>query len=140
MMTGVIRLYGLLFIVDLVLLVVALIDCLSTDEHAVRNLPKVAWVFIILLFSPVGPIVWFVAGRPQNQRVGPAGAWRPGNGFPEYERPRSPRSLAPDDDPEFLQTLAPNRRQDEEMFSKWEADLRRREEQLRRREGEDGIA
>src|SRR5262245_9780995 len=129
MMAGVIRLYGLLFLVDLVLLVIALIDCLSTDEHAVRNLPKVAWVFIILLFSPVGAIVWFVAGRPQTHRVGPAGAWRPGSGFPEYERPRT---LAPDDDPEFLRS----RRTDEELFSRWEADLRRREEALRRRDDE----
>jgi Phospholipase_D-nuclease N-terminal len=131
MISDVIRLYGLLFLVDLALLVVALIDCLSTEEFAVRNLPKVAWVFIILLFSPVGPIVWFVAGRPQAKRVGPAGAWRPGNGFPEYERPRT---LAPDDDPEFLRS----RRTDDELFSKWEADLRRREEELRRREGENG--
>jgi Phospholipase_D-nuclease N-terminal len=127
----VIRLYGLLFLVDLILLVVALIDCLSTEESAVRNLPKVAWVFIILLFSPVGPIVWFVAGRPQRHRVGRGGAWQPGKGFPEYERPRP---LAPDDDPEFLRS----RRTDEELFRKWEADLRRREEQLRRREDEDG--
>jgi hypothetical protein len=83
MMSGVIRLYGFFFLVDLALLVIAVIDCISTDEYAVRNLPKLAWVFLILLFSPIGPIAWFVAGRPQHQRVGPAGAWRPGNGFPE---------------------------------------------------------
>jgi Phospholipase_D-nuclease N-terminal len=119
-MSGVIRLYGLMFLVDLALMVIALIDCLSTDEYAVRNLPKVVWVLLILLFSPVGPIVWFVAGRPQAQPVGRAGAWKPGKGFPEYERPRP---LAPDDDPEFLR--------------KWEADLRRREEELRRKEREE---
>jgi hypothetical protein len=129
----VIRLYGLFFLVDLVLTVVALIDCLSTDEGAARNLPKVAWVFIILLFSPVGPIAWFVAGRPQSHRVGRAGQWRPGNGFPEYERPRP---LGPDDDPDFLKSAAGLRREDDEMFAKWEADLRRREEELRRRERE----
>ena len=126
-----IRLYGFFFLVDLALMVVAVIDCLSTDEYAVRNLPKIAWVFLILLFSPVGPIAWFVAGRPQNQRVGAAGAWRPGNGFPEYDRPRRP---APDDDPDFLRQKT--RRDDEDMFGKWEADLRRREEELRRREKE----
>lgn len=52
----------MLFLIDLALLVIALIDCLSTDEYAMRKLP---WVFIILLFSPIGAIVWFVAGRPQ---------------------------------------------------------------------------
>ncbi len=131
-MSGVFRLYGLLFLVDLALTVVALIDCLSTDEYAMRNLPKVAWVFIILLFSPVGPIAWFVAGRPERSRTTVA-VWRPGDGFPESERPRR---QAPDDDRDFLRSRG--RAEDEELFSKWEADLRRREEDLRRRERELG--
>ncbi len=134
-MRRVIRLYGLFFLVNIALLVIALIDCLSTDEYAVRNLPKVVWVFIILLFSPIGPIVWFVAGRPQREHVGRGGSWRPGSGFPEAERP--PRQLPPDDDPEFLHRVERSRREDEEMFSKWEADLRRREENLRRRDDEE---
>lgn len=136
-MSAVIRLYGLLFLIDLVLIVIALIDCLSTEEFQVRNLPKVAWVFIILLFPPVGPIVWFVAGRPQRHHVGRSGAWQPGKGFPEYERPQAPR--APDDDPDFLRRtsgeVSRQRREDEELFSRWGADLRRREDDLRRREG-----
>ena len=77
-----IRLYGLLFLVDLALLVIALIDCLSTDEFAVRNLPKVVWVFLILLFSPIGAIVWFVAGRPQKAAAGRAGVGVPATAFP----------------------------------------------------------
>jgi Phospholipase_D-nuclease N-terminal len=129
-MRRVIRLYGLFFLINIGLLVIALIDCLSTDEYAVRNLPKVVWVFIILLFSPIGPIVWFVAGRPQREGVGRGGSWRPGGGFPEAERPR--RQVAPDDDPDFLRRVEHSRREDEEMFKKWEADLRKREEDLRR--------
>jgi hypothetical protein len=131
----VIRLYGFLLLVELVLVVIALIDCLSTDEYAVRNLPKVVWVFLILLFSPIGAIVWFIAGRPQHQAAGRAGAWKPGSGFPEAERPRRP--LAPDDDPDFLSDLGGRAKRDEELFAKWEADLRRREEELRRREDDD---
>lgn len=126
-MSRVIRLYGLLFLVNLALVVVALIDCLSSEQYAVRNLPKVVWVFIILLFSPIGAIVWFVAGRPQTHRVGRAGEWRPGSGFPEYERPRP---VGPDDDPEFLRS----QRNDERLLREWEADLRRREEKLRRKD------
>lgn len=137
-----IRLYGLLFLINLALMVIALIDCLSSEQYAVRNLPKVAWAFIILLFSPVGPIVWFVAGRPQTHRVGRGGAWRPGSGFPEAERPRLSRPVAPDDDPEFLRTSRrdderKSRSDDERLFSAWEADLRRREEELRRQNGRD---
>jgi hypothetical protein len=134
-MSAVIRLYGLLLLVDLALTVIALIDCLSTDDYAVRNLPKVAWVFIILLFSPVGPIAWFVAGRPEQTRTRAASVWRPGNGFPESERPRP---VGPDDDLEFLRSRA--RAEDEELFRKWEADLRRREDELRRRESGEGTS
>jgi len=152
MMRSVIRLYGVFFLLDLALMVIALIDCLSTDEYAVRNLPKVVWVFLILLFSPIGGIAWFVAGRPETHRgVGSSGRadaqWRSGRGFPEYERPRRP--LGPDDDPAFFgprggaapgegagTTPRGDRTSDEEMFARWEADLRRREEDLRRREKE----
>lgn len=58
-----------------------------------------------------------------------------GNGFAE----RKPaRPVAPDDDPEFLRSIEErSRRQDSELFRRWEEDLRRREEDLRRREGEE---
>jgi hypothetical protein len=133
------RLFPLLFLIDLALLVIALIDCLSSDEYEIRALPKVVWVFIILLFSPIGPIVYLVAGRPQRAaRGGGRQVWAPGAGFPERERPRSRgRTTAPDDDPEFLGELARVNREDQEMLQRWEADLRRREEELRRRGGAD---
>ncbi len=128
------RLIPLFALADLAILVIALIDCLSVDEYAIRALPRVAWVFIILLFSPVGGIAWFVAGRPLRD-ASARGHWRPGNGFPEAERPR--RDLALDDDPEFLRRLARTQREDAQLLEAWEADLRRREEELRRREQED---
>jgi Phospholipase_D-nuclease N-terminal len=128
------RLLPLLFLADIALLVFALIDCLASDESEIRALPKVVWVFIILLFSPVGPIVWLVAGRPQKVTARP-GVWSPGTGFPESTRPR--RDVAPDDDPEFLRSLAKSRKDDEELLRRWEEDLRRREDELRRRESED---
>jgi len=133
-----IRLYSLFVLLDLALLVVALIDCLSAEEFAIRALPRVAWVFLILLFSPIGAIAWFVAGRPaQPVRLSNGEMWRPGSGFPEDQRPRRTTSLAPDDDPEFLKSLAKSRKEDEEMMKRWEADLRRREDELRKRERDD---
>ena len=131
-----VRLYSLFVLLDMALLVIALIDCLSAEEFAIRALPRVAWVFIILLFSPVGAIAWFVAGRPAPPvRLSNGTVWRPGNGFPESERPRQRGAqIAPDDDPEFLRNLATSLRDDESIMKKWEADLRRREEELRRRE------
>jgi hypothetical protein len=130
-----IRLYSFFMLLDLALLVVALIDCLSAEEFAIRALPRVAWVFIILLFSPIGAIAWFVAGRPARAvRMSNGQLWRPGNGFPEDQRPRRGEPLAPDDDPEFLRGLASSLRQDEDRMKKWEADLRRREAEMRKRE------
>ncbi|MBO0867402.1 MAG: PLDc_N domain-containing protein [Micromonosporaceae bacterium] len=129
------RLIPLFALADLAIMVIALIDCLSVEEFQIRALPRIAWVFLILLFSPVGGIAWFVAGRPERTAVpgGQAGIWRPGNGFPEAQRP--PASRAPDDDPEFLRRLAPKAQQEDgEMLRRWEQDLRRREEELRRRE------
>jgi hypothetical protein len=117
------RLFPLLALADLAILVIALIDCLSVEEYEIRALPRVAWVFIILLFSPIGGIAWFVAGRP----VRASRAYDDG----PYLRPARPE--APDDDPEFLGRMAARTRQeDEDLLRAWEADLRRREEEIRR--------
>ncbi|OLE26101.1 MAG: hypothetical protein AUG49_08985 [Catenulispora sp. 13_1_20CM_3_70_7] len=120
------RLFPLFALLDIALMVVALIDCLSVDEHQIRALPRIAWVFLILLFSPVGPIAWFVAGRPERATVG-----TPADPLLYSTAGRRP---APDDDPEFLGRIARNGREDEEMLRLWEADLRKREEELRKRE------
>ncbi|GAA2858445.1 hypothetical protein Acy02nite_22290 [Actinoplanes cyaneus] len=130
------RLYSLFVLVDLALLVIALIDCLSAEEYAIRALPRGLWVFLILLFSPIGAIAWFVAGRPARPvPLSNGTVWRPGAGFPENQHPNARRGpVAPDDDPEFLRGLATSRTEDENIMKSWEADLRRREDELRRRE------
>jgi Phospholipase_D-nuclease N-terminal len=76
----------------LALTIYAVVDCIQTDEIVVRNLPKLIWVILILLFPFVGPIAWFIAGRPQR---------RPQRG--PTHRPPPPRG--PDDDPDFLRNL-----------------------------------
>ncbi|WP_229399481.1 PLD nuclease N-terminal domain-containing protein [Micromonospora okii] len=127
------RLYVLLFLAQIVLAVCALISCLSAEEGAIRGLPRIAWVLIVLFFPLVGSIAWFVAGRAPGGRPART-AWRMGNGFSEEHRRRP---VAPDDDPEFLDSLKERSRQrDEELFRRWEDDLRRREDDLRRREGD----
>ncbi|MGV9265281.1 PLD nuclease N-terminal domain-containing protein [Kitasatospora sp. NPDC003701] len=127
----------LTFVLPLALWVWAFIDCLTTPEDEVKHLPKVVWVIIVLLFPLVGSIAWLVAGKRRGApQTRPAGG--PG-GHPEYERPRGGRPLAPDDDPEFLASLKKDNKQHEDMLKQWEADLRRREEELRGKdEPEDG--
>jgi hypothetical protein len=130
------RLYMLLFLVEVALAVCALISCLSTEEHEIRALPRIVWVLIILFFPLIGSIAWFAAGRPV-QTGRPSQTWRAGGGFPERERPRQ---IAPDDDPEFLRSLAARESEkDRELLGKWEADLRRRENELRRGERRDAL-
>ncbi|MFI6262369.1 PLDc N-terminal domain-containing protein [Micromonospora sp. NPDC051006] len=125
------RLYALLFLVQIVLAVCALISCLSAEEGEIRALPRIAWVLIILFFPLIGSIAWFVAGRePAPGRPTTSG---PKRWTPARERPRP---VAPDDDPEFLGSLADRSRpDDQELFRRWEEDLRRREDDLRSREG-----
>ncbi|HQA32048.1 MAG TPA: PLD nuclease N-terminal domain-containing protein [Propioniciclava tarda] len=109
------------------LLLYSFIDCASADARRVRNLPKAAW-FLVILMPIVGPLAWLFAGRPPRESQ----SWplRPG------PRPEQPRTLAPDDDPAFLEALR-RRKADEDLLKKWEDDLRRREQQLRGDESED---
>ncbi|GGN85728.1 membrane protein [Streptomyces albiflavescens] len=117
------------FLLVLALWIYAFIDCLNTPEEEVRGLPKVVWVIIILLFGEVlvGPIAWLVAGRNRRAPVG-------GSTPSEWHRNHRTQYVAPDDNPEFLTSLKAENRKDEALLKDWEADLRRREEELRRRE------
>ena len=127
------------FLLVLALWIYAFIDCLNTPEEQVRALPKVVWVIIILLFGEVlvGPIAWLVAGKYRGPV--PAGGSTPA----EWHRNHRTEFVAPDDNPEFLKSLKEEAAsskdvKDEALLKDWEADLRRREEELRRRErGED---
>ncbi|MGW2614141.1 PLD nuclease N-terminal domain-containing protein [Streptomyces sp. NPDC001500] len=118
------------FLLVLALWIYAFIDCLNTPEEEVRGLPKVVWVIIILLFGEVlvGPVAWLVAGRARRAPEGGAAS----GGSP---RTRQTAWVAPDDNPEFLKSLKDESAQNEEKLLKdWEADLRRREDELKRRE------
>jgi hypothetical protein len=112
------RAIGVLLVLGLT--VYALVDCVRTDSEQIKGLPKVVWVLLIVLVTPVGPIVWLVAGRDRGRRP------------PPVRR----RPTAPDDDPEFLRRLTEQRRQqaEDERLRAWEAELRDRNE----KRGDDG--
>ncbi|MFJ6571627.1 PLD nuclease N-terminal domain-containing protein [Streptomyces sp. NPDC091292] len=112
----------------LALWIYAFIDCLNTPEEEVKHLPKVVWVIIVLLFGTVliGPIAWLVTGKV---RKAPAGGATPS----EWHRNHRTEFVAPDDNPDFLNSLKEENRKDEALLKDWEADLRRREDDLRRK-------
>ena len=83
-----------LVIISVVLTIYSLIECAQTEPDNVRNLPKWGWILIIIVFSipiPIGPIAWFIAGRPK------------GKGFGGFKAKR--KVLPPDDNPDFLKGL-----------------------------------
>jgi hypothetical protein len=111
-------------LLELVLLVYCLVHVITSPEAEVRNLPKWAWILLILFFPLVGGIAYLIAGRPVSQ---PRAGWTPGAGFPESERPHSSTS---DIDASLAADLARLDREHEEALRRWEADLRRREHDI----------
>lgn len=91
-------------ILGLVLAIYAVIDCIQAPEDGVRGLPKLVWVFIILLFTPVGPIAWFIAGRPKAATTTKSQFERWQDHSRELGHKADP-PRGPDDDPDFLKGL-----------------------------------
>ena len=50
-------------VVIILITVIVLVDVITKDDSQIRNLPKIAWVIIVLLFPIVGSLVWLLAGR-----------------------------------------------------------------------------
>ncbi|QJU52241.1 PLDc N-terminal domain-containing protein [Herbiconiux sp. KACC 21604] len=83
------RLLLALVIVVVAFTVYALVDCLMLPKSRVKALPRPVWVLIILLFTPIGGILWLLIGRGRRVTKPPV------------------RALGPDDDPDFLGTIRP---------------------------------
>jgi hypothetical protein len=76
-------------IVVAVLTVYTLVDAALIERERARGLPRWVWLFVILLIPVIGPLLWLFVGRGR----------RDGN-------PRAAtRSMAPDDDIDFLKGL-----------------------------------
>lgn len=111
-------------LIELGLLIFCLIDCIQTDTFAVRNLPKWAWILLILFFPLIGGIAWLVAGRPSraSSPAGPA-PWRSTAtaGFPEYERPSSAHASMDAIDEQLRRDQARVDREHDEALRRWRA-------------------
>ena len=97
---------GLFGLIMLGLWLYCIIDVIVTDPASCRNLPKLAWIFIVLLLPEVGSIVWLVAGHPWPHASGAGQSHRGSTGrYPEYDRPGRQVPSNPDDDEAFLRGL-----------------------------------
>ncbi|BCJ42578.1 hypothetical protein GCM10010168_06800 [Actinoplanes ianthinogenes] len=107
-----VRLFIFLAAVALVLLILALIACLSADR--VRGMPRLLWVLVVVLIPLAGPIAYFLWGRPAS---------------PAARRPAT-RPSSPDDDPDFLRSMDTEQsRRERELLAQWERELRHDDEQ-----------
>lgn len=98
----------------LVFWVFSIVDCAVQPATRHRGVPKGTWIAIVVLLPVLGGILWFVIGRRRRSAE------------------KTLRSLAPDDNPDFLRSLGGNA-QDER--------IRRLEEELARLDDEtDGPA
>lgn len=94
---------GGLFLVFFAVWVFCIIDVITTPESECRNLPKLVWLFVVILLADVGSIAWLVAGRNWNRQ--PADLPYRGNRGPQ-DAPRLRKNATnPDDDEEFLANL-----------------------------------
>jgi hypothetical protein len=101
-----------------------LLDVILTDTTSVRNLPKMAWLLLVIFLPLLGGIAWLVAGRPEHAGAAPGStsSQRPAGyrystrGNPVRQPPptrrspgpparRGPAPRGPDDDPAFLEEL-----------------------------------
>jgi hypothetical protein len=105
-----------------------LYDVITSDESSVRNLPRLIWLFLVLVLPDIGGLAWLLLGRP-------ARAWSPTFTYGNQAR-QTPRG--PDDDTDFLHRVDRERsdrlREAELALAKREEELRRREAELRQRE------
>lgn len=143
---------GVIGLVLLGLWLFAIFDVIATDSALCRNLPKGLWLILVIILPDVGSIAWLILGRPAQA------GFRPGD--PNYRPAR--RSVGPEDSSRYLtRSEELDRRLDEwearqrrlgpadalsgdgpnsdaltaatRDFEAREADLARREKELRRR-------
>ena len=111
-----------------VLWIYCIYDVITTDDAIVRHLPKLVWLVIVVLVPDIGSLLWLGLGRPR--------VWtrRPSTPHRISTSALTASTSSPLEDPS-LDGLSPTVRWREEQarLRMWEAQLQRREEDLRRK-------
>ncbi|MGO4102877.1 PLD nuclease N-terminal domain-containing protein [Leifsonia sp. YAF41] len=93
------RVWFILGLMVVILTVYTVVDCAMFDRSRVRGLPRWVWIFVILFIPVIGPLLWLIVGRGRRSAAGS----------------RPTRSMAPDDDPDFLKGLAAQATQEQRI-------------------------
>ncbi|MEF3402648.1 PLD nuclease N-terminal domain-containing protein [Agromyces sp. CCNWLW203] len=94
-----VRLYVVLIVAAVVFSIYAVADCAFFDRSRVRGLSRGWWIVVILFVPIIGGLLWFIIGRGRAGRV-PSGR---------------NRTVAPDDDADFLRRLGSEAEQAERI-------------------------
>ena len=116
---------GLIGFLLIALWIYCILDVIATDEVLMRGLPKMAWLIIVVILPDIGSIAWLALGRPVFA------GWRPG----DTTGRRTRRVVGPEDRDDFPSSRTSS--SDRERLEAWEADLKRREQELRGDKPED---
>ena len=127
---------GLVALALLALWIYCIFDVIATDEALVSNLPKIAWLLIVIFLPTIGSLAWLLLGRPEKAGFAPGdSSYRPEPRGGRLDRTTKRSAvIAPEDDPRFLAELDERAKR----LREWEDDLKRRDEELRRREEDEG--
>lgn len=91
----------------------AVADCAFFDRMRIRGLSRAWWIVVIIFVPIIGGLLWFIIGRGRRDRGGVARG----------------RTVAPDDDAEFLRRLREDAAQEER--------IRRMEQELAELDGDE---
>lgn len=124
-----------------------IVDVISTDAIVIRNLPKGAWLFLVIILPDVGSVLWLLLGRPEGPRVNrivntsrPARSPAPRGIEDRDDWPAAARKLLNQPEPEAVDPAAEKQRirdaadERSRKLREWESRLIQREKELHERE------
>ena len=131
---------GVVAVGFLILWIYCIYDVITTDDAIIRHLPKVVWLIVVILLADIGSLLWLALGRPQVWTRQVHDPQRYGTNRLRTFPPTSVGPTVPALDDGSLDHLSPivRPREEQTRLHMWEAQLKRREEELRRRELGDG--
>ena len=96
---------GFVALLVVALWVYCLVDAILTPDGEQRNLPKLVWVFLVIVLFDIGAILWLVAGKNWDRARAARQARGASTRYPQHDRPGRHVPSNPDDDEVFLAGL-----------------------------------